>query len=410
MNRLDPLTGLRGVAAYSVLLAHGGDTFFPDAHSYNSRLAYFGMSLFFLLSGFVIYYNYAELFRKEPLIAAVRVFFAARFARLYPLYALSIAIAVICNPAPHFIYNPPVILSFVTLTQSWFNTEMATFPPDWSISTEWFFYLAFIPLSYALVGVRRPVLALAVWCALSFAGLTALFHFMMQPMIAFVESWLSQPPPISAGAVGWITYFCPFVRVLEFVAGALAAKAYLKIGARSKMTVPVRIAFGLSIAWCAAVMLVPYLAENPYFGLLASNFLFAPGVAPLMLLCCVYDTPLSRALSSRPMLFAGDISYSVYIWSFSALTLISLGATPVAGSLASLGNSALRLASAIFLTTIVAYGSYHLVEMPSRRSIRAILIGRSSKGQPASRSPTGREVAHIKVLSVSDGRMSEPAA
>jgi peptidoglycan/LPS O-acetylase OafA/YrhL len=369
------------------------------------------MSLFFLLSGFVIYYNYAELFRKKPLIVAVRVFFAARFARLYPLYALSIAIAVISYPAPHFIYNPPVILSFVTLTQSWFNTEYATFPPDWSISAEWFFYLAFIPLSYALVGVRRPVLALAVWCALSFAGLATLFHFAMQPMIAFVDSWLLHPPPIGAGAVEWITYFCPFVRVLEFVAGALAAKAYLKIGARSKMTVPVRIAFSLSIAWCAAVILVPYITQNPYLGRLSSNFLFAPAVASLMLLCCVYDTPLSRALSSRPMLLAGDISYSVYIWSFSALTLLSLGATPVAGSLASLGNSALRLASAIFLTTIVAYGSYHLVEMPSRRSIRALLTGRGSHdGQPASRSPTAREVAHIKILSASDGRMPQPAA
>ena len=68
---LAPLTGLRVVAACSVLIAHALDTAFiydpKNFHPYAALLAYFGMSLFFVLSGFVIQYNYAESFRTEPL-------------------------------------------------------------------------------------------------------------------------------------------------------------------------------------------------------------------------------------------------------------------------------------------------------------------------------------------------------
>ena len=55
------------------------------------------MSPFFVLSGFVIQYNYAGIFREERLSFAIRTFLVARFARLYPLYALSI----ILWPKPH---------------------------------------------------------------------------------------------------------------------------------------------------------------------------------------------------------------------------------------------------------------------------------------------------------------------
>jgi peptidoglycan/LPS O-acetylase OafA/YrhL len=50
------LTGARGVAAYSVLLAHALNYSGINWRPLTS-LAYFAMSLFFTLSGFVIQYN-----------------------------------------------------------------------------------------------------------------------------------------------------------------------------------------------------------------------------------------------------------------------------------------------------------------------------------------------------------------
>src|SRR5580704_4986338 len=87
-GRLEPLTGLRGVAACSVLIAHAFETSFnygaaPIFHPFASRLAYFGMSLFFVLSGFVIEYNYADSFAVGRLpVAAYRFFVARPYLRL----------------------------------------------------------------------------------------------------------------------------------------------------------------------------------------------------------------------------------------------------------------------------------------------------------------------------------------
>ncbi|MGD0430071.1 MAG: acyltransferase family protein [Acetobacteraceae bacterium] len=122
-SRLNALTGLRGIAAYSVLLAHGIDTSFiygavAAFHPAAARLAYFGMSLFFVLSGFVIHYNYGESFSRDRLIPATYKFFVARFARLYPLYALSILISLSYIPGPYFADDPTTAFSYLTLTQS----------------------------------------------------------------------------------------------------------------------------------------------------------------------------------------------------------------------------------------------------------------------------------------------------
>jgi len=74
-SKLDALTGLRGVAAFSVLFGHAIINTFsyePIVWPFSARFDYFGMSLFFVLSGFVIHYNYADLFRAESLKAATR--------------------------------------------------------------------------------------------------------------------------------------------------------------------------------------------------------------------------------------------------------------------------------------------------------------------------------------------------
>lgn len=73
--QLSALTGLRFIAAVSVAISHGIGLMFkpplsemPIVH-YLSLGAGFGMTLFFVLSGFVIHYNYAELILKKALAA-----------------------------------------------------------------------------------------------------------------------------------------------------------------------------------------------------------------------------------------------------------------------------------------------------------------------------------------------------
>ena len=374
--RIDVLTGWRAVAAYSVLLAHAIDgSFFyggvPIFHSFDARLAYFGMSLFFVLSGFVIQYNYAGIFREERLSFAIRTFLVARFARLYPLYALSI----ILWPKPHLADYKGTVLAYATLTQSWFNVQMAIFPPDWSISTEWFFYFAFIPLVFLVSGIRRPLFATALFLLAALFVLATIFLYAETPLIEFTARWLWTDKSVSASPEEWVRYFSPFVRIFEFFLGVMAAKIYSQLKDRPGAPPTwARAAMLMAGLWCLAVILIPAISENPLLQKFTSNFIYAPAIATLLLLTCIFDTQLGRFLSSRYVVAGGEISYSVYVWSF--FVLLKLGGTlvfPTFSPAAAIGAAA-KVMLCIVLTTLVALISFYLVERPSRRWIRAVLM------------------------------------
>ena len=376
-GRLEPLTGLRGVAACSVLVAHAIDTSFyysgvPIFHAFAARLAYFGMALFFVLSGFVIQYNYASSFASQPLGAATYRFFVARFARLYPLYIISIICSL--NYFPPSTFGPRVILTYLTLTQSWLNVQLATFAPDWSISAEWFFYFAFIPLTFAVAGLRRPTLALAILCGPGAVVLAALFYYWHGPLTEFAHSWFWHRAGISADPWSWFSYFSPYLRLLEFLAGVLAAKSYQVNLSVGRAPVSAWFVMAVALAWCAAVIIDSAITDKALTYILPS-FIFAPVLAPLMLCLCRYESSLSRLLASRPAIFLGDISYSIYIWSFFVMTMMASFYVSADKSALAYANSVVKMIVIVGLTIVFAYGSYALIEAPSRRKIRELLGG-----------------------------------
>jgi peptidoglycan/LPS O-acetylase OafA/YrhL len=226
MRTLNGLSGLRGVAAYSVLLGHSlhlsflyrgidGKTLVSPLHALGEQFAFFGMSVFFVLSGFVIYYNYSNSFLTRPIGTALRSFLVARFARLYPLYALAILLAMVYLPPPVFEDNPYAALAYLTLTQSWFNMEHAVFAPAWSVSTEWFFYLVFVPLVFCAGLIRRPIFVTVGWLIVAPALL--LFAAANQDQIFqwMVAGIWYHTPQISATPALWLWYYSPPVRLLE---------------------------------------------------------------------------------------------------------------------------------------------------------------------------------------------------
>src|SRR5689334_10377921 len=86
------LTGLRAIAAYFVVLFHYGSSFansvgvpYPIGKVLSN--GYLGVSFFFVLSGFILAYNY-----RNPLTtwSAKKAFFLARFSRIYPVYIVAL--------------------------------------------------------------------------------------------------------------------------------------------------------------------------------------------------------------------------------------------------------------------------------------------------------------------------------
>jgi peptidoglycan/LPS O-acetylase OafA/YrhL len=221
-------------------------------HSVAVGLAYFGMSLFFVLSGFVICYNY----ENKVLSPYGRwQFFGARFARLFPMYAF----VVIVYALPILDHSTPlVVVTHATMTQSWFNTEEAYFGATWSISTEWFFYFAF---AYLISSPRLQ--AFAGWkpfAAFSAASVLALaILFILKPQIEWFFSRPLHPLFLHGGASNtiwtWLTYYSPMVRILEFMLGVIAARTYSAL----RPNVP---------SWAASL----HSVGAPYSSLSGSNF------------------------------------------------------------------------------------------------------------------------------------------
>jgi peptidoglycan/LPS O-acetylase OafA/YrhL len=116
------LTGLRFIAAFSVLFAHAlpkmifpwpeGEVA-PDIYTMLHATSAEGMSLFFVLSGFVIHYNYSGQLATQGTVGYI-IFFIARFARLYPLYFCCLAFDLLYEQAYSQLPNSLwVVLPFV---------------------------------------------------------------------------------------------------------------------------------------------------------------------------------------------------------------------------------------------------------------------------------------------------------
>ncbi len=92
--RLDALTPLRFVAAAMIVVGHGATLFGFAPGPAALHAANAGVSFFFVLSGFVLAYNYPALADR----GARQRFFAMRFARIWPLHAFTLLAVVVLLP------------------------------------------------------------------------------------------------------------------------------------------------------------------------------------------------------------------------------------------------------------------------------------------------------------------------
>jgi peptidoglycan/LPS O-acetylase OafA/YrhL len=340
------------------------------------------MSLFFVLSGFVIFYNYAESFAERPFWPALWDFVTARFARLYPLYALTLLMTISYLPSPIFAGDGMTALAYATLTQSWFNVQDAMFPPDWSISAEWFFYLVFIPLALGMIKLRpqHSFKVMIAFLAVAPIGIVIVLGVGKDAVLSALKPVLYHGGKVSRDMWDWLTYFSPYVRVLEFVAGVLAAKVFVdrRHDLMSQRSVDILVL--CCAAWCVAVILTSGIESTS--NLLTSNFIFAPAMALFLCYCPRSDGGIRKFLERPTLKFMGEISYSVYIWCWFAFNLMGQQfVSPSASPLAYL-NSSIKLAVIVGITTVFAVGSYRVIEVPSRNWLRSRL--RTRRAAPAS--------------------------
>jgi peptidoglycan/LPS O-acetylase OafA/YrhL len=188
-SQLDSLPGLRFFAAFFILFSHACEWVAPFKDTdvlprYGSIPSLYGMPLFFVLSGFVIHYNYGTSFATTRFRWAVWAFFGARFARLYPLLVICFCVGLIVDFTFNWWLCRPwwwvqLVAAFLTMTQSWFYVVIFddrmlmenAFGLAWSISTEFFFYLAYMGLVFLILQLRTLRRTVIAWIIFAFSVL-----------------------------------------------------------------------------------------------------------------------------------------------------------------------------------------------------------------------------------------------
>jgi len=269
-------------------------------------IGYIGVNFFFVLSGFILVYTYTK-----PSLDAPR-FWQARFARIYPAYALSLVIS-----APFFFYAvrslqlpfyawsaqhlPVACLATLTLLQAWIPQGALTWNPVcWSLSVEAFFYLLFPVL--LLWCRRRSVGALPVWiglCALVSLSLSLLYIGLHPDGIDKVNS--------GETTLLWknILSFNPVVRLPEFLTGMLAGELFLRARVSRAWALPAILGGVLVV-----ITLTALVGKVP-MPLISAGFL-SPAFAAIIFGLALRPR-WTAILEAKWLLLLGEASYSLYL-------------------------------------------------------------------------------------------------
>lgn len=359
-ERLDALTSLRFFAALHVLLFHlQGLRAWPVPHPIKRIFdtGYVSVSFFFVLSGFILTWSYAD----RPPAAHLRAYMASRVARIYPVYLFALLISLPGWWAARGVVDfLPATAATLLLVQSW-APPWATFwnPPAWSLSVEALFYLVFPMLLPWLLkrSLRQAwIIAAAGW---------------VLGLVLAVAYQRIQPDGLGAvdhTSPGWwldgLRYH-PLVRLPEFVVGMALARSMME-----RAVSPVLLQ---RLAVLAAVGLVGTLAFSdsvPYPVL--HNGLLTPLF--VILIAGAASLPPVNALTRPWMQRLGEASYSLYILQAAVIGYVSAVARRVA-FVNELPPLVLGIVTLV-LCVIVSIVSWRFIERPARRRVLSALAGR----------------------------------
>ncbi|MBI5426091.1 MAG: acyltransferase [Opitutae bacterium] len=390
------LTGLRFFAAGCIVLNHlllgiAPARVFPWTAGGLAACGVLGMNLFFVLSGFIIHYNYSASLERFS-ASSLYGFISARIARLYPLLFVFIAFEFLteeyiwrADPATanaHLRALP----AFLTFSQTWFYQRLDSSLSlayafqnasiTWSISTEFLMYLFYPALLHALLrpseSVRMRVGKLFVGVAILSLGV-CWFHNHSE----VVDQWGVAHFGEQAGSAYnpthsfwlWFVFLSPYLRFAEFTIGALAAHLFMGLVERGP-TRSERIGATAAMFTAAGLILLSMLPmtwrwewELAYHRAVG----YLPAVAVLIFGGArLQDGILGRAFAWRPFVWAGEASYSIYLIHIVFYNRFRVEA--VSGPLA-----ALRAVVTIGLIILTARVLFEKIENPARAWCRSVL-------------------------------------
>lgn len=373
------ITGLDGIRAIAVIMVL----------AYHLKLALFksgflGVTVFFVLSGYLITGILISEVEEEGTID-LKNFWLRRIRRLVPaVMSMAVVIIFVSAVVNRIIFTKgckDFLASVLGFNNWWqiFNKvsyfEAAGVPSPfthcWSLAIETQFYLIY-PL--ILLGIYKLVKSREEGRAkrgLLFAGVTLLLA-----LISVILMIVLFDPQQDASRV----YYGTDTRAFSLLFGALLAILWEYQMVPRRLSASVNMVLG-SVSF--AVLLVMTIAING-----SSNFWYRGGqfVGTILTVLVIYTvsgrkTWLSRFLSNPVLKWIGDRSYSIYLWHYPIILLISKGIK------ASWWITLIE----IVLSVVLAELSYRFIETPIRHGIIGEYLN-ILRSRPKSRQEKKRQI------------------
>lgn len=346
---LPSLTGMRWMAALLVfgLHVHNFGYFAGRGQGFVSwgfDAGDTGVSFFFVLSGFVLMWS------ARP-GETVTGFWRRRFARIYPVHLVTVAIALLMayTLAPRMQPTGEEAVANLLLVHPWMHAWWQTLDPvSWSLACETFFYALFPALAWVLRRLTaRAVAALVVLSVVTVVALPwANAHF----------------------ALDWEIYSYPLARVPEFILGAACARLVMLERWR-----------GPGLDASLAITITGYFLAARLGGAPEHVGGTIVGFALLIPAAAIADLRAQPSMwRNRALVRLGEVSFAFYM---IHLLVLHAGARLFASSPHLPALQAVAAAGVAFTVSLaLAWLLYVGVERPARRLLLAPL--RSRRAEP----------------------------
>jgi peptidoglycan/LPS O-acetylase OafA/YrhL len=338
------LQGLRALAALLVVVYH----------VWLGRISG-GVDVFFLISGFLIT---GQLYRAQKRgKIEFRPMWGRMIKRLFPA-GLTVLLAVIVAsilllPEYRWFQTIREVIAASVYAENW---RLASDSVDyfaqhnsaslvqhyWSLSIQGQFYVVW-PLLVALVAFIAARAKLSLWSSLL---VTMVVAFVGSLAFSIYLTAVNQP----------LAYFHSATRIWEFALGGMLALVIDRVVLPKAVALVLGWLGVIAVAVCGLVLRVGsefpgYLALWPTVG---AALVIAAGATGSVL-------GADRWLASRPLVYLGNLSFSLYLWHWPVLLLYMVARDrPSVGLLGG--------AFVIGLSLLLAAATYHFVEEPVRRS------------------------------------------
>lgn len=368
-SHLDVLTGIRGWAALWVFLYHvwslsGHPDFLIPLPGVTVDLTPLvslggaGVTIFFVLSGFLLAVPFAEWQQGARQRPRLRRYFLRRVMRVFPAYYVQLTVLLFVAawvPGQPGIGDSGDLIRHLLML--FMSPPLGTVPINgvwWTLPIEFSFYLV-LPLLALLLRPHR-------WWLLLAGSLLSMYFWRYGVVLNMMDASISQrvvaayqlPGSMDAFGFGMLTAYLYVNRAC--LPGWLLPR--LKLGRLGLL--------GLILVLVAVYWLPgkrnEYWADNPIFYLWTPALVL--GVSAIIFSGVGGARFINALFSNRFMIYAGLVSYSYYLWHFPVLRWIS--ATEWFQALGDM-RFIILLGVSTPLIFVVSALSYVLVEVPGMR-------------------------------------------